>query len=102
VEPAWGKLVVPLERIVDRLDVVWNVVDHLKAVKDSADLRAAVEDVQVPNHSSPLLHRITIRPPAVADLPASHPVVPPSLACLNLRLRSYVCISCLANPPACI
>jgi Zn-dependent oligopeptidase len=48
VEPAWGKLVVPLERIVDRLDVVWNVVDHLKAVKDSADLRAAVEDVQVP------------------------------------------------------
>lgn len=47
VEPAWERLVHPLERIVDRLDVVWNVVDHLKAVKDSADLRAAVEDVQV-------------------------------------------------------
>ncbi|XP_047051358.1 probable cytosolic oligopeptidase A [Lolium rigidum] len=46
VEPVWDKLVVPLERITDRLDVVWNVVDHLKAVKDSADLRAAVEDVQ--------------------------------------------------------
>jgi Zn-dependent oligopeptidase len=47
VEPVWDKLVVPLERITDRLDVVWNVVDHLKAVKDSPDLRAAVEDVQV-------------------------------------------------------
>ncbi|PNT69733.1 hypothetical protein BRADI_3g60550v3 [Brachypodium distachyon] len=46
VEPAWGKLVDPLERIVDRLDVIWGMVDHLKAVKDSADLRAAVEDVQ--------------------------------------------------------
>ncbi|XP_051209535.1 probable cytosolic oligopeptidase A [Lolium perenne] len=46
VEPVWAKLVVPLERITDSLDVVWNVVDHLKAVKDSPDLRAAVEDVQ--------------------------------------------------------
>ncbi|XP_006648170.2 probable cytosolic oligopeptidase A [Oryza brachyantha] len=46
VQPTWGKLVEPLERIVDSLDVVWGTVDHLKAVKDSSDLRAAVEDVQ--------------------------------------------------------
>jgi len=48
VEPSWGKLVEPLERITDRLEVIWGMVDHLKAVKDSADLRAAVEEVQVP------------------------------------------------------
>ncbi|XP_044356341.1 uncharacterized protein [Triticum aestivum] len=43
VEPAWEHLVHPLERIIDRL----NVVDHIKAVKDSPDLCAAVEDVQL-------------------------------------------------------
>ena len=32
-----------LKRIVDRL----NVIDHIKAVKDSLDLCAAVEDVQM-------------------------------------------------------
>lgn len=47
VQPSWGKLVEPLERITDRLEVIWGMVDHLKAVKDSADLRAAVEEVQV-------------------------------------------------------
>jgi len=46
VEPSWGKLVEPLERITDRLEVIWGMVDHLKAVKDSADLRAAIEEVQ--------------------------------------------------------
>ncbi|KAI5015383.1 hypothetical protein ZWY2020_056773 [Hordeum vulgare] len=46
MEPAWERLVYPLQRIIDRLDVVWNVVDHLKAVKDLSDLRAAIEDVQ--------------------------------------------------------
>ncbi|XBI77262.1 hypothetical protein VPH35_070413 [Triticum aestivum] len=51
VEPAWECLVHPLERIVDMLDIVWNVVDHIKAVKDSPDLRAAVEDVQVVSSS---------------------------------------------------
>ncbi|XBH57840.1 hypothetical protein VPH35_079376 [Triticum aestivum] len=43
VEPAWESLVHLLKRIVDRL----NVIDHIKAVKDSPDLRAAVEDVQM-------------------------------------------------------
>lgn len=47
VEPTWPKLVEPLERIVDRLQVVWGVVNHLKAVKDSAELRSAIEEVQV-------------------------------------------------------
>ncbi|GER28234.1 oligopeptidase A [Striga asiatica] len=46
VEPSWPKLVEPLERIVDRLAVVWGAVSHLKSVKDNADLRAAIEEVQ--------------------------------------------------------
>lgn len=46
VEPTWPKLVEPLERIVDRLQVVWGIVNHLKAVKDSTDLRSAIEEVQ--------------------------------------------------------
>ncbi|CAJ1931220.1 unnamed protein product [Sphenostylis stenocarpa] len=46
VEPSWSKLVEPLEKIVDRLSVVWGIVNHLKAVKDSSELRSAIEDVQ--------------------------------------------------------
>lgn len=47
MEPTWPKLVEPLEKIVDRLAVVWGAVSHLKAVKDNADLRSAIEEVQV-------------------------------------------------------
>lgn len=47
VEPSWSKLVEPLEKIVDRLNVVWGIVNHLKSVKDTADLRVAIEEVQV-------------------------------------------------------
>lgn len=47
VEPTWTKLVEPLERIVDRLVVVWGAINHLKMVKDSAELRIAIEEVQV-------------------------------------------------------
>lgn len=47
VEPNWRKLVEPLEKIVDRLSVVWGIVNHLKSVKDSSDLRSAIEEVQV-------------------------------------------------------
>ncbi|CAI0405373.1 unnamed protein product [Linum tenue] len=47
VEPTWSKLVEPLEKIVDKLSVVWGMVNHLKAVKDTAELRAAIEEVQV-------------------------------------------------------
>lgn len=47
VEPTWPKLVEPLERIIDRLQVVWGVVNHLKSVKDSSELRSAIEEIQV-------------------------------------------------------
>lgn len=47
VEPTWPKLVEPLEKIVDRLQVVWGVINHLKSVKDSPELRSAIEEVQV-------------------------------------------------------
>ncbi|KAL1209020.1 putative cytosolic oligopeptidase A [Cardamine amara subsp. amara] len=46
VEPSWPKLVEPLEKIIDRLSVVWGIIHHLKAVKDTPELRAAIEDVQ--------------------------------------------------------
>ncbi|KAG9140890.1 hypothetical protein Leryth_010425 [Lithospermum erythrorhizon] len=46
VEPTWPKLVEPLERIVDRLAVVWGAVNHLKSVKDTPELRSAIEEVQ--------------------------------------------------------
>ncbi|XP_043711337.1 probable cytosolic oligopeptidase A isoform X3 [Telopea speciosissima] len=46
VEPTWPKLVEPLEKIEDRLQVVWGMVNHLKSVKDSPELRSAIEEVQ--------------------------------------------------------
>ncbi|XP_002527223.3 probable cytosolic oligopeptidase A [Ricinus communis] len=46
VEPSWPKLVEPLEKIVDHLTVVWGMINHLKSVKDTAELRAAIEEVQ--------------------------------------------------------
>lgn len=46
VEPTWEGLVEPLERIVDRLSRAWGTVSHLKAVKDSEELRNAYEEVQ--------------------------------------------------------
>ncbi|KAM3363316.1 hypothetical protein P3S68_018170 [Capsicum galapagoense] len=46
VEPTWPKLVEPLEKIPDRLNVVWSTVNHLKSVKDSPELRSAIEEVQ--------------------------------------------------------
>ena len=36
----------PLERIVDRLSRAWGTVSHLKAVRDTEELRKAVEEVQ--------------------------------------------------------
>ncbi|KAL8525305.1 hypothetical protein ACS0TY_014798 [Phlomoides rotata] len=45
-EATWSKLVVPLEKIIDRLSVVWGIVNHLNSVKDSPQLRAAIEQVQ--------------------------------------------------------
>lgn len=47
VEPKWEKLVDPLEKIVDKLSVVWGLVNHLKSVQDCPELRSAIEEVQV-------------------------------------------------------
>ena len=47
VEPSWPKLVEPLEKITDQLAIVWGMINHLKAVKDSPELRSAIEEVQV-------------------------------------------------------
>lgn len=47
VEPSWPKLVEPLEKIIDKLAVAWGVINHLKSVKDTPELRAAIEEVQV-------------------------------------------------------
>ncbi|KAL9241669.1 hypothetical protein vseg_015752 [Gypsophila vaccaria] len=46
VEPKWEKLVEPLEKIIDKLAVIWGIVNHLKSVKDSPELRSAIEEVQ--------------------------------------------------------
>jgi oligopeptidase A len=46
VQPTWEGLVEPLERVVDRLGRAWGAVSHLKAVKDTKELRDAVEEVQ--------------------------------------------------------
>ncbi|KAJ6989713.1 organellar oligopeptidase A [Populus alba x Populus x berolinensis] len=46
VEPSWPKLVEPLEKITDQLAIVWGMINHLKAVKDSPELRSAIEEVQ--------------------------------------------------------
>lgn len=46
VEPKWEKLVDPLEKLFDKLSVVWGMVNHLKSVKDCAELRSAIEEVQ--------------------------------------------------------
>jgi oligopeptidase A len=46
VVPTWAGLVEPIERIFDRLERAWGAVSHLKAVKDTKELRDAVETVQ--------------------------------------------------------
>ena len=42
-EPTWEGVVEPLERLTDRLGVAWGTVSHLKAVRDSRELREAIE-----------------------------------------------------------
>lgn len=46
VNPTWSGLVEPIERITDRISCAWGTVSHLKGVKDTEALRAAVEEVQ--------------------------------------------------------
>eukprot|EP00199_Chlamydomonas_sp_CCMP681_P003258 CAMPEP_0119102684 /NCGR_PEP_ID=MMETSP1180-20130426/1344_1 /TAXON_ID=3052 ORGANISM="Chlamydomonas cf sp, Strain CCMP681" /NCGR_SAMPLE_ID=MMETSP1180 /ASSEMBLY_ACC=CAM_ASM_000741 /LENGTH=151 /DNA_ID=CAMNT_0007087011 /DNA_START=189 /DNA_END=641 /DNA_ORIENTATION=+ len=49
IVPTWQGLVDPLERIGDRHSRTWGIVSHLKGVRDSDALRAAVEAVQPEN-----------------------------------------------------
>jgi len=46
IVPTWEGLVTPLEVITDKLSKAWGTVSHLKAVKDTKELREAVEEVQ--------------------------------------------------------
>ncbi|KAL3741311.1 hypothetical protein ACJRO7_016874 [Eucalyptus globulus] len=47
LEPSWPKLVEPFEKIQDRWTVVWGMIDFLETVRDTTELRAAIEEVQV-------------------------------------------------------
>ncbi|MEZ4279383.1 MAG: M3 family metallopeptidase [Myxococcota bacterium] len=46
VEPTWEGLVLPLERMNERLGYAWGLVSHMLAVRNSDALRAAHESVQ--------------------------------------------------------
>ena len=46
VTPTWEGLINPLERISDRLSRAWGTISHLKAVKDTEELRKAYEEVR--------------------------------------------------------
>ena len=46
VQPTWSGLVVPLERLTERLYWSWGIVNHLMGVKNSPELREAHETVQ--------------------------------------------------------
>merc|ERR1711903_211231 len=43
---SWEALMDPMEAMGDQLSQAWGAVTHLKAVKDTEDLRKAVEEVQ--------------------------------------------------------
>jgi oligopeptidase A len=46
VQPTWESLVEPIERLSDRLSVVWGIVGHLMGVKNNEALRQAHHTVQ--------------------------------------------------------
>jgi len=46
INPTWTDLVEPLEKLSDPLERTWGAVQHLKMVRDSEDLRKAVEEIQ--------------------------------------------------------
>lgn len=46
VQPTWSGLVEPLEKLTQRLNWSWGVVNHLMGVKNSPELREAYETVQ--------------------------------------------------------
>lgn len=44
--PTWDGVMEPLEALTDRLGIAWGAVKHLKSVRDTEALRAAVDEVQ--------------------------------------------------------
>ena len=69
VEPTWSGLVEPLELLTDRLGVAWGTVSHLKAVRDSKELREAVEVASLTGSQHlRMTHRTLLRP----DCACSH------------------------------
>ena len=54
-EPTWEGVVEPLERLTDRLSVAWGTVSHLKAVRDSKELREAIEVSPVQSRAAPVV-----------------------------------------------
>jgi len=92
--PTWEGVVVPYETITDRLDRVWGAVDHLKAVRDSADLRAAVDTVQPErvsfglrlSQSRPLFDAFTA---LKADTPAWGALTPAQHRAVANELRDF-------------
>ena len=44
--PSWDAVVVPLERLNDRLSLAWGTVGHLMGVRNSEPLREAYEAIQ--------------------------------------------------------
>ena len=46
VQPTWQGLVVPLNRLEDRLRWSWGIIGHLMGVKNSPELRSAYETIQ--------------------------------------------------------
>jgi oligopeptidase A len=46
-DPAeWYDLLVPMEKLADRVERTWSVVSHLHGVRNTPDLRAAYENIQ--------------------------------------------------------
>ena len=46
LKPTWDGLIVPLERLQDRLGFTWGLITHLLSVQNSASLRDAYQRVQ--------------------------------------------------------
>ncbi len=46
ITPSWSGLVEPLDRLIERLNWSWGVVNHLMGVKNSPELRQAHETIQ--------------------------------------------------------
>jgi oligopeptidase A len=46
VQPTWSDLVEPLEQLTEKLNWSWSILNHLMAVKNTPELRAAYEKVQ--------------------------------------------------------